>query len=96
MCMIRNEESGFTIIEVMIALLILAVALVSAAAMQTRAVHESNYAGRMTECVTATEQMIEDLMSRNIVVTDPSNPDHDPIFNNADGEIHDAPVDDCC
>jgi prepilin-type N-terminal cleavage/methylation domain-containing protein len=93
MYLIRNKEAGFTIIEVIIALLVLAVALMSAAAMQTMAVDQGNSAGRMTERVTATEQMMEDLMSRNIVVTDPANPDHDPIFDNADGAIYDAPVD---
>ena len=93
MCMIKDKEGGFTIIEVLIAVLVLAVALVGAAAMQTRAVDESNYAGRMTQWVTASEQMMEDLMSRNIIVTDPSDPDHDPIFDTADGDIHDAPVD---
>lgn len=93
MYLIRNKEAGFTILEVIIALLVLATALMSAAAMQTMAVDQGNSAGRLTERVTATEQMMEDLMSRNIVVTDPANPNHDPIFNTADGAIHDAPVD---
>ena len=87
-----NGESGFTIIEVMIAVLVLVVGLVGAAAMQTRAVDEANSANRMSQRVTAAEQQIEDLMSRPIMAEGDLIPDSlfdDPLLN--DGTWYAAP-----
>ena len=63
----KLNEAGFTLIEVMIALLILVLGLMSAAAMQTRAVTGTNAANRMSERVTTAEQWMEDFMSRVIM-----------------------------
>lgn len=89
MYQITKGESGFTVLEVVIAVLVLALGLMSAAVMQTRAVDESNAASRMTERVTASELFMEDLMGRTIV---PSDPNLDPVFEDADGEWQDAPT----
>jgi prepilin-type N-terminal cleavage/methylation domain-containing protein len=84
-----RSEAGFTIVEVIIAAVVLAIGLMSAAAMQTSAVTGANDANRMTERVTAAELSMEDLMNRPIVDTDP---DYDTIFDNATGELEDAPT----
>ena len=86
MSRIKNSQSGFTIVEVMVALVVLAVGLMSAAAMQTRAVDESNNAARMSERVTGAELVLEDFMGRTVVPTDP---DLDPVFAEPDEEWHD-------
>lgn len=84
-----KSEKGFTVVEVIIAAVVLAIGLMSAAVMQTRAVTGANDANRLTERVTAAELFMEDLMNRPIVDTDP---DYDAIFDNATGELEDAPV----
>ncbi len=63
---VKINQAGFTLIEVMIALLILVVGLMSAAAMQTQAVSGTNAANRMSERMTVAEQWMEDFMSRTI------------------------------
>jgi prepilin-type N-terminal cleavage/methylation domain-containing protein len=92
MILIKNEESGFTLIEVIVAVLILAVGLTSAAVMQTRAVDGANSANRMSERVTVAEQWIEDLMCwpiRSEGDLDPAALFTDPNMN--DGTWQDAP-----
>jgi len=84
-----KSEKGFTVVEVIIAAVVLAIGLMSAAVMQTRAVTGANDANRLTERVTAAELFMEDLMNRPIVDTDP---DYDAIFDNATGELEDASV----
>jgi len=84
-----KTETGFTVVEVIIAAVVLAIGLMSAAVMQTSAVTGANDANRMTERITAAELFMEDLMNRPIVDTDP---DYDAIFDNATEELEDAPV----
>ena len=60
------NQSGFTLIEVMIALLILLVGLMSAAVMQTRAIKDTNESNRLSERLMTAEEWMEDLMSRPI------------------------------
>jgi prepilin-type N-terminal cleavage/methylation domain-containing protein len=86
----KNGEAGFTILEMMIAVVVLSIGLMSAAAMQTRAIQESNFANRLTERVTSTERAMEDLMLRKIVPTDA---DVDSLFVGPTGSIQDAPTD---
>lgn len=64
-----KEENGFTILEILIALLILAGGLMGAAAMQTRAVDEGVLANRMTRRITAAEDRMEDLFIKDILPT---------------------------
>lgn len=67
MVFVKKAEAGFTLVEVMIAVLVLTVGLMSAAAMQTRAVEGSNAASRMTDRINAAEHWMEDIMARTIV-----------------------------
>ncbi len=93
MSTIKTGESGFTILEVVIALMILGVGLMSAAAMQTRAVEGTNSANRLTERVAVAEEWIEDLMSRPIRTGEGLVPDTlftDPDMN--DGTWQDGPA----
>ena len=86
----KNGEAGFTILEMMIAVVVLSIGLMSGAAMQTRAVEQSNFANRMTERSSATERAMEDLMLRKIVPTDEN---VDPLFVEPTGAIQDVPTD---
>ena len=61
-----NQESGFTIIEVLIAVMVLSVGLAAAAAMQTNAVTQSNEASRRSARSAVAEEWMEDLCSRLI------------------------------
>jgi len=72
-----KDESGFTILEIMIALLILAVGLMGAAAMQTKSVEEGMNANRMTRRITAAEDRIEDLYTKDIL---PTSDNLDPFY----------------
>lgn len=72
-----KEESGFTILEILIALLILAGGLMGAAAMQTRAVEEGVLANRMTRRITAAEDRMEDLFIKDIL---PTSENLDPFY----------------
>ncbi len=85
----KNNESGFTLIEVLVAVLVLAIGLASAAAMQTRAVNENNNAARLAGRVAGAELVMEDLMNRIIVPTDD---DVDDIFIDPDGDWQDMPT----
>ncbi|MCP4717098.1 MAG: prepilin-type N-terminal cleavage/methylation domain-containing protein [Deltaproteobacteria bacterium] len=89
MIMIIKNEAGFTIIEVLIALMILATALVGAAAMQTRAVDDNNAAGRMSDRLSGSLFVMEDMMSR---VVRPGDSDLDLIFVDPDDDLHTPPV----
>jgi prepilin-type N-terminal cleavage/methylation domain-containing protein len=61
-----QQEKGFTLIEIMIALLILAGGLMATAYMQTRSVNDGTTANRLTRRVTGAEDKIEDLYTRTI------------------------------
>jgi prepilin-type N-terminal cleavage/methylation domain-containing protein len=61
-----QQENGFTLIEVMIALLILAGGLMGAAYMQTRSVDDGTTANRLTHRVKSAEDRIEDFYMQDI------------------------------
>ena len=87
MALIKTGQAGFSILEVVIAVLVLGLALVGAASMQTKAVQEADYASHLTGRVTATESVMEDLMNRTIVHSDSG---LDPVFTDPDGQVQDA------
>ncbi len=72
-----KNQNGFTILEILIALLILAGGLMGAAAMQTRSVEEGMNANRMTRRITAAEDRIEDLYIKDIL---PTSENLDPFY----------------
>ncbi len=71
-----QQENGFTLIEIMIALVILAVGLMGAAYMQTRSVNDGTTANRLTRRVTGAEEQMEDLHIKTIEY----NEDYDSFY----------------
>ena len=59
-----SKESGFTIVEVMIAIVVLVVGLLGVAAMQTKALQANVFAGRVTEGCAVGEAWMEWLMKQ--------------------------------
>ena len=57
------KESGFTILEVMVAIAILAIGLLGVAAMQTRAITGNYFAGVLTEKTSVAEEWMEWLIN---------------------------------
>jgi len=57
------QQSGFSILEVMISIAILAVGLLGAAAMQTKAIHSNYFAGVLTEKTSVAEEWMEWLIN---------------------------------
>lgn len=63
-----GPEQGFTVMEVVIALVLLAVGLMSAAAMQTHAVDQTNASNRRSQRIEGAERWMEDIMRRAVRV----------------------------
>lgn len=59
------KESGFTIVEVMIAIVVLVVGMLGVAAMQTKALQANVFAGRVTEGCAVGEAWMEWLMKQS-------------------------------
>ena len=59
-----SRESGFTIVEVMIAIVVLVVGMLGVAAMQTKALQANVFAGRVTEGCAVGEAWMEWLMKQ--------------------------------
>lgn len=58
----RPSEGGFTLVEIMVAIVVLSIGLFIVASMQISAVDTNASAGRMTESVNLAQEMIEELM----------------------------------
>lgn len=92
-----TAQAGFSLIEVMIAMVILSVGMLSIAAMQTSAVQGNVRSNNTTERITSASNQVERLL--NLPFDHPEltpgnhTPEADGIDNNGDGEIDDA-VDD--
>jgi type IV pilus assembly protein PilV len=102
--MICNNNQGFTLIEIMIAMVIFVVGMLSVAAMQTSATKGNNTANRSTRAFTWCSDRMEVLMS--LPYDDPNPDDLDPgehsedngdftqssdgIDNDYDGQIDEA------
>jgi type IV pilus assembly protein PilV len=56
-----HKESGFTLIEVLITIMVLGVGLMGAAAMQTRAIESNSFANQLTSRTMVAEQTLEGL-----------------------------------
>ena len=76
----RNNESGFTLLEVVMAVSIFAVGMLAVAVMQTTAIQSNSFASNLTERVTWAQDKLEDLItmpytSPNLVSGGPVDPD---------------------
>jgi Tfp pilus assembly protein PilV len=81
MMQLRKNEKGFSIMEVMIAIVVLVAGLLGVAAMQTRAIQCNLSAGRCTEGSTSGEAWMEWLMNRpydNVAALDVNQLDTQP------------------
>jgi len=59
----KLQESGFTILEVMVAIVVLAVGLLGVAGMQTKAIQSNYFAGVLTEKTSVAEAWMEWLIN---------------------------------
>lgn len=71
------KESGFTIVEVMIAIVVLVVGMLGVAAMQTKALQANVFAGRVTEGCAVGEAWMEWLMKQSYDRVAALDADHD-------------------
>jgi prepilin-type N-terminal cleavage/methylation domain-containing protein len=60
-----NKQSGFTLLEVTIALFIIAVALLAMARMQTRSIDAAEYSGRMAVALRLAQDVIEQIQTNS-------------------------------
>ncbi len=88
----NNNENGFTIIEVMIAIVVFAIGILAVAVMQLGAVKGNSGASRLTEATVTAQNQMEQLMSLDY--TDPklSDVDNDKVaglndVTNPDGTL---------
>ena len=58
-----KRESGFTLLEVIIAISILTVGMLAVASMQTAAIRGNSFANQATESITWAQDKMEDLMA---------------------------------
>jgi prepilin-type N-terminal cleavage/methylation domain-containing protein len=65
---IRNWEQGFTLLELLIAIVILAIGLLAAASMQGTSLQADAVANRGTNVTTVAQQIMDDLMSVDIQI----------------------------
>jgi Tfp pilus assembly protein PilV len=85
-----GNECGFTVIEVVIAVAVLIIGLVSAAAMQTRALEQSTMANKLSHRVMGGEAWMEELITRPILTS--GDLVRDSLFaDNMSGQWQDAP-----
>ena len=61
MRVLRKNQKGFTLMEVMISIIILSVALLALAGLQIISIRGNSYGGTMTEAITLARDKIEDL-----------------------------------
>jgi type IV pilus assembly protein PilV len=89
---IRHNDQGFTLIEIMIAMVIFAIGILSVAALQTKATKGNISANRSTRAFTWCSDRMETLMSLPYasVVADAPAQTADGIDNDYDGQIDEA------
>ena len=85
-----QQESGFTLVEIMIALVILAGGLLATAYMQTRSVSDGTTAHRLTRRVTGAEDRIEDFYLKDIKPDSDNLPELLELCEDEDFYIYDS------
>ena len=74
---IQENQNGFTLIEVLIAMTVFAIGILGVAAMQLAAIKGNSYSSHLSEASTISQDKIEDFISLNY---------NDPVFNDDDGD----------
>lgn len=64
-CVRLGKHEGWTLVEVLVAVLILTVGLLAGGAMQISAIHGNSMAGNTTIALTLASRKMEDLLNRN-------------------------------
>ncbi|HUI44958.1 MAG TPA: prepilin-type N-terminal cleavage/methylation domain-containing protein [Nitrospirota bacterium] len=75
----KKNQTGFTLVEALVAITILAFGLMAAAAMQGVAIDKNSIANNNSVASMLTMQVAEDILSYSI--TDPTNPYNGPVTN---------------
>jgi type IV pilus assembly protein PilV len=70
---LRGQSAGFTLIEVLIAISLLAVGMLAVASMQVSAITGNAHANRITEATTLAQDRLEELMAGVVDSTDFNN-----------------------
>ena len=68
---VRHGQRGFSLLELMIAVFVLAVGLIAAASMQGTAMKSDSYAYRNTTITTIAQQVMDDYLSVPIIYSQP-------------------------
>jgi prepilin-type N-terminal cleavage/methylation domain-containing protein len=66
----NNDQSGFTLIEVLIAIVVLTIGILGAATMQVASIDGNSHAVRVTSAATWAENTLETLMARSYTHVD--------------------------
>jgi len=74
----RQFDRGFTLLEMLVAIVILAIGLLAVASMQANAIRSNSLAERVTVITAAAQGALEDLLARA---------DSDPIFDAAASDV---------
>lgn len=84
---IRKSQNGFTLIEVMITITILAIGILGVAKMQISAMQSNSYAGGLTEATSFAQNKMEELVGLAYDNTDLNDDDgNEPMPDNYDGD----------
>ncbi len=67
----KQAQSGFTLVELLIALVILTIGLLAAAAMQSTAINSNAFANRHTKITGVAQMVMDDLLSQYLKATTP-------------------------
>lgn len=80
----QKRERGFTLIEIMIAIVVFSIGVLAIASLQIKAVQGNAHAKRITTSATWSQDKVERFISLPYFF--PSSPDHHPDFIDKDGD----------
>ena len=103
---LAKDKRGFSLVEVLIAIVVLAIALMGLATLQVRCIRSNDLANRTTQATNLAQEKLEELIFRSAtgehfvagVTNDPENPvavpadDQGAIFSRSWAFVDDSPV----